>query len=134
MTSPDLTLLPASPRRAFARRLLRYLGTAGVVVLVALAGTAGWLYLQMRGSLAQLDGEAAVPGATAAIVIERDALGVPTIAAASRADAARGLGLLRRNRGDPAVIAAIAAATSSLSPGPVPRDARSCRAQDGDRE
>ena len=55
MTSPDLTLLPASPRRAFARRLLRYLGTAGVVVLVALAGTAGWLYIQMRGSLAQLD-------------------------------------------------------------------------------
>src|SRR5438132_174366 len=37
MTSPDLTLLPASPRRAFARRLLRYLGTAGVLGLVALA-------------------------------------------------------------------------------------------------
>ena len=84
------TTLPVSPRRAFARRFLRYLGAAAVVVLVALAGTAGWLYVQMRGSLAQLDGEAAVPGATAAIVIERDALGVPTIAAASRADAARG--------------------------------------------
>ena len=47
--------LPASPRRAFARRFLRYLGAAAVVVLVALAGTAGWLYIQMRGSLAQLD-------------------------------------------------------------------------------
>jgi penicillin amidase len=65
-----------------------------VIVLVAFAGVAGWVYVQMRGSLAQLDGEASVPGATAAIVIERDALGIPTITAASRADAARGLGFL----------------------------------------
>jgi penicillin amidase len=85
---------PASPPRARSRRLLRYLGGIGAIVLVAFAGTAGWYYLQMRGSLAQLDGEAAIPGATAAIVIERDSLGIPTITAASRADVARGLGFL----------------------------------------
>jgi len=88
------TLLPASPVRAFSRRLLRYLGGVVVVVLVAFAGTAGWYYVQMRGSLAQLDGEGAMPGATAAIVIERDTLGIPTIIATSRADVARGLGFV----------------------------------------
>ena len=86
--------LSASPRRASSRRLLRYLAGIAVVVLLAFAGTAGWYYLQMRGSLAQLDGEGAVPGATAAIVIERDALGVPTITATTRADVARGLGFV----------------------------------------
>jgi penicillin G amidase len=88
------TLLPDSPRRPLSRRLLRYLGGIVVVALVATAGAAGWFYIQMRGSLAQLDGEAAMPGAAAAIVIERDALGIPTITAASRADVARGLGFL----------------------------------------
>jgi penicillin amidase len=87
-------LFPASPRRAFSRRFLRYLGGVALVVLVAFAGTAGWYYLQMRGSLAQLDGEVTLPGATAAIVLERDALGIPTISANSRADVARGLGFL----------------------------------------
>jgi penicillin amidase len=72
----------------------RYLGGIAVVVLVVLTGAAGWIYVQMRGSLAQLDGEATMPGATGAIVIERDALGIPTISAASRADVARGLGFL----------------------------------------
>ena len=74
--------------------LLRYLGGAAVIVLIALAGTAGWFYVQMRGSLAQLDGEAAMPGASGSITIVRDALGIPTIAAASRADVARGLGFV----------------------------------------
>ncbi len=76
------------------RRLLRYSGGVALAVLVALVGAAAWVYVQMRGSLAQLDGEAAMPGAAAAIVIERDALGIPTISANSRADVARGLGFL----------------------------------------
>src|SRR5438477_11438069 len=84
--------LSASPRRASSRRLLRYLAGIAVVVLLAFAGTAGWYYLQMRSSLAQLDGEGAMPGATAAIVIERDALGIPTIIPSPRADVARGRG------------------------------------------
>ena len=85
---------PASPRRDFSRRSFRYLAGVVVVVLVVFAGTTGWYYLQMRGSLAQLDGEGAMPGAAAPIVIERDSLGIPTIGASSRADVARGLGFL----------------------------------------
>lgn len=87
--------MPAlSPPRAPSRRLRRYLGGAALVILVAWVGAAGWIYLQMRGSLAQLDGEAAMPGAAAPIVIERDALGIPTITASSRAEVARGLGFV----------------------------------------
>jgi penicillin amidase len=76
------------------RRIGRYLVGAAIVLVVALAGAAAWLYVEMRGSLPQLDGDATMPGATAAITIERDALGVPTITASSRADVARGLGFL----------------------------------------
>jgi penicillin amidase len=83
----------ASPRHAF-RRFLRYLAGIVGIALVVFAGSAGWFYHQMRGSLALLDGESAMPGATAPIVIERDALGIPTIVATSRADVARGLGFL----------------------------------------
>ena len=87
-------MLLSSPRRAFSLRFFRYLGGLVLVVLVAFAGMAAWYYLQARGSLPQLDGERAMPGATAAIVIERDALGIPTITAATRADVARGLGFV----------------------------------------
>jgi penicillin amidase len=72
----------------------RYLVAAAMVVLVAIAGAAAWFYVQMRGSLPQLDGEAAMPGATAAIAVERDALGIPTIRATTRADVGRGLGFV----------------------------------------
>ncbi|HZI83251.1 MAG TPA: penicillin acylase family protein [Casimicrobiaceae bacterium] len=77
-----------------SRHFLRYFGLAVLAVVVALAGVAVWLYAEMRASLPQLDGEVSMPGATAAITIQRDALGVPTIASASRADVARGLGFL----------------------------------------
>jgi penicillin amidase len=74
--------------------MLRHLGRAAVVVLVLLVAGIGWVYVEMRGSLAQLDGEARMPGATGPITIARDALGIPTITAATRADVARGLGFL----------------------------------------
>jgi penicillin amidase len=80
----------SSPRRNISRRVLRYVAALALIVLVALGG----LYVVMRGSLAQLDGETAVPGATGAIAIERDALGIPTISARTRADVARGLGFV----------------------------------------
>jgi len=83
-----------SPSRSRLRRILRYLGFAGVVVLVALAAAMAWVYVELRGSLAQLDGETTVPGATGTITVERDALGVPTITAGSRLDVARGLGFV----------------------------------------
>src|SRR5262245_33487131 len=86
--------LPARRGRSSSRRLLRYFAAFALIVLVASSGAAGWFYVQMRGSLAQLDGEAAMRGAAGAIVIERDALGIPTISARSRADVARGLGFV----------------------------------------
>ena len=61
-----------------------------LLLLLALAAIAGWW--AMRGSLAQLDGELSLPGLTAPVSIERDALGVVTIHAASETDAARALG------------------------------------------
>lgn len=58
-----------------------------LIVVVALA--AWWL---LRGSLAQLDGELALPGLSAPVSIQRDALGVVTIDAANETDMARALG------------------------------------------
>jgi penicillin amidase len=49
---------------------------------------------QLRASLPQLEGESRLPGLSAEVTVERDALGVPTIRAANRLDAARALGFL----------------------------------------
>lgn len=64
-------------------------------VLAIIAGAAlfyGWR--QMRGCLAQLDGERALPGLSAPVKIERDGLGTPTITGATRADVARVTGFI----------------------------------------
>jgi penicillin amidase len=63
--------------------------------LLLLSGLAfGWGWWQMRGSLPLLDGERALAGLGAAVKVERDALGVPTITGASRVDVARATGYL----------------------------------------
>ena len=74
------------------RRALRLLSRLLliVVVLLILLVAAGWW--AMRGSLAKLDGELRLSGLDAPVSIERDALGVVTIHAASERDAARALG------------------------------------------
>lgn len=59
-------------------------------VLAALTVLAIWLGL--RGSLPTLDGELALPGLSEAVTVQRDALGMVTIDAASEADALRALG------------------------------------------
>lgn len=61
-----------------------------LLALVALALLAAWW--SMRGSLARLDGEQALAGLSAPVVLQRDALGVVTIDAASETDAVRALG------------------------------------------
>ncbi len=76
---------------AKALRLLASLVSV-LVLLGVIAG--GWFYFQMRASLPQLDGSTALPGLGAAVTIERDALGIPTIRGSNRADVARGLGYL----------------------------------------
>jgi len=77
-----------------AVKRLRLLGSV-LSVLVLLVGLAYlWFYSQLRGSLPQLDGSAALAGLGAPVTVTRDALGVPAIKAATRADAARALGYL----------------------------------------
>jgi penicillin amidase len=64
--------------------------------VLALIGAAALFYgwREMRGSLAQLDGERALPGLSAPVKIGRDALGTPTITGTTRADVARATGFV----------------------------------------
>ncbi|WFC43002.1 penicillin acylase family protein [Pseudoxanthomonas sp. SE1] len=61
-----------------------------LLALVVVAVLVVWW--SMRGSLARLEGEAGLAGLSAPVSIQRDALGVVTIDAASEADATRALG------------------------------------------
>jgi len=73
------------------RKTCKILGwTLGLLLGLALV-VAGWGWWRMHGSLAVLDGDVKVAGLAAPVKIERDALGVPTITGASRADVARAL-------------------------------------------
>lgn len=70
------------------RWLLRVLGIVlGLLVLLLLV-----VWLLLRGSLAQLDGELALPGLSAPVAVARDGHGMVTIDAANEADMARALG------------------------------------------
>lgn len=95
---PRSPTIPVPAERPRSRRWLRrILLTLGVLVgLVLVAGLVGllWVRAEVRGSLAQIDGERALPGLSAPVAVERDALGVPTLRAANRLDAARALGFL----------------------------------------
>ena len=65
---------------------------AGLLLLVLLAGLGIWLFL--RASLAQLDGERAVPGLRAQVTVERDEMGVPLIRGDNRLDLAYATGFV----------------------------------------
>jgi penicillin amidase len=86
----------ASWRRLRQNR--RTLAIVAVVLGVLLAGSAGvaglWLRGELQGSLPQLDGEQPVSGLRSEVRIERDALGVPEVAARGEADVLFGLGWL----------------------------------------
>ncbi len=75
------------------RRLRLAAIAAGACLLIA-ACAAAWVASRVRASLPRLDGEALLPGASAPVTVERDALGVPTVRGATRADIARALGWL----------------------------------------
>ena len=79
-----------APWRNRLRWIFAVLG--GLLLIVVAAAVWGWW--QMRGSLPPLDGERTVAGLSAAVKIERDALGTPTITGASRADVACATGFL----------------------------------------
>jgi penicillin amidase len=83
---------PSGRRRGLGRRgwLLAALG----VIVAAAGGAIGWGVMRIRGSLPQLDGTRRLAGLGAEVRVERDELGVPTVHAATRVDAARALGFL----------------------------------------
>lgn len=76
------------------RRLIRVVALLLVVFLVVVIAGGVYFRSRMRASLPTLDGTLAVDGLDAAVTVERDGLGVPTIHAQSRRDAARALGFL----------------------------------------
>lgn len=73
---------------------LRLLASAISVLVVLAVVAVVWIYTRVRASLPQLDGTAPVPGLSAAVTVQRDHLGVPTITGHSRLDVARALGFL----------------------------------------
>lgn len=66
---------------------------AGLAIVLALALVAGGWWL-LHASLARLDGSVPVAGLSAVATVERDDLGVPTLRATNRLDAARALGFV----------------------------------------
>jgi penicillin amidase len=76
------------------RRLLRVSVVALVMLLAAAVLGALWARGQLRGSLAQLEGTRQLPGLSSPVQVTRDALGIPTIRAATRIDVARVTGFL----------------------------------------
>ena len=68
-------------------------GVLALAALVAVTG-AGWLRVRLGRSLPQMEGEARLPGLSSQARVDFDRLGVPTIRAGSRIDAARALGYL----------------------------------------
>ncbi|HVG09185.1 MAG TPA: penicillin acylase family protein, partial [Thermoanaerobaculia bacterium] len=78
------------PRSRRLRIVLWALAVLAVLVVLSVL----WARHQLRASLPQLDGNRSLPGLSAEVTVERDGLGVPTIRAANRLDAARALGFL----------------------------------------
>lgn len=73
---------------------MRALLVAAVVLFVLFGGLVWYARVQLTGSFPMLDGELPVPGLLAPVTVTRDGLGVPTIEAQDRLDAARALGVL----------------------------------------
>jgi penicillin amidase len=85
---------PGLGRGPGRRRWPRVVGVLAGLLVVLAAGGAFWLRSRLVASLPQLAGEVRLPGLAAAVVLERDALGVPTVRAGSRIDAVRALGFV----------------------------------------
>ncbi|HZE89356.1 MAG TPA: penicillin acylase family protein, partial [Verrucomicrobiae bacterium] len=75
--------------------LKKLLVATAILLAVALAAAGGgvlWLRARLANSLARLDGEASIAGLASPVSVDFDALGIPTIRAGSRVDAAAALG------------------------------------------
>jgi len=74
-------------------RLQALLSVLSLLLVLAL-GVLAYGWWQVRRSLPPLDGSRPLPGLAAAVKVERDARGVPTITGTTRADVARATGFL----------------------------------------
>jgi len=74
-----------------SRRTDRMIAVAATLLVLL---PAAFVYAVLRSSLPMLDGTIASPALGAAVTIERDALGIPTVQAANRADLAYGTGFV----------------------------------------
>ena len=82
------------PDPIFMRRLLKYGAVALVALMLAAIAAGVWARGRLRASLPVLDGEVRLAGLEAPVAVDRDALGIPTVRAANRADVARATGFL----------------------------------------
>jgi penicillin G amidase len=76
------------------RRVLPFAGAAVVLLGMTAAGGGFYVQRQLQNSLPLTSGSAVLAGLRAPVTVDRDELGIPTIRAASRADAARALGFV----------------------------------------
>jgi penicillin amidase len=76
-------------RKSSVRKWFKRIALWSIVALVVGSGALWWTF---RASLPQLDGELALEGLSAPATVQRDAIGIVTIDAASEADAMRALG------------------------------------------
>ena len=77
--------------KRLARRIL--VGTLATVAVLAVSALVA-VWLALRGSLPEIEGEEPLAGLGAPVSIERDAAGIPVIRGASRADVARATGFV----------------------------------------
>jgi penicillin amidase len=90
---PSLKTAPARSRPGL-RRVLRGAAIAAATALVLALAAVLLAYAAVRRSLAQTEGVRPLPGLHAPAVVERDALGVPTITGQSLEDVTRALGFV----------------------------------------
>jgi penicillin G amidase len=76
------------------RRFLWFALTLVILLGVTVAGGGFYVQRQLQNSLPQLSGTISLPGLDAAVTVDRDGYGIPTLTAGSRADAARALGFV----------------------------------------
>jgi penicillin amidase len=76
------------------RRLVWFGGALGALLGVTVAGGGFYVQRQLQNSLPQTAGTIALQGLASPVTVDRDSLGIPTISAASRIDAARALGFV----------------------------------------
>ncbi|MGE3275882.1 MAG: penicillin acylase family protein [Vicinamibacterales bacterium] len=77
-----------------ASRLRRALLVIGVVLLLIVGGIGVYVHQRLAASLPATTGTRIVAGLAGPVTVARDGLGIPTITAGSRADAARALGFV----------------------------------------